>query len=918
MNPLKIQTHASRAHSGPDRRAAGWLPKLSVIVGTLCITAAAHAAEPALNPSELDKETVGKRGANRFVTPVNQVLTPAGIQVELPEMRPQGIALSPDGQILVTSGKTAELVVVDPVTGAIRQRVALPSAKATEPEPDAVSTHILDPDKEGQLSFTGLVFSPDGKRIYLSNVNGSIKVFQVNEKHEVRASHSIPLPKADAPRRSNEIPAGLAITSDGQRLYVALNLSNRMAELDTATGVVKRMWEVGVAPYDVALANGKAYVSNWGGRRPDKDSLTGPAGRGMKVRVDPVRHIANEGSVTIIGLGDNGSSQEILVGLHASALAVSPNQRHVVVANAGSDNLSVIDTRTDRIVETIWTKASPADLFGASPNALAFDSRTGQLWVCNGTQNAVAIVRFRPGRSEVLGMVPTAWFPGAIALDSHRKAFYVANTKGIGSTKHYAAGEKVKFNSHQYFGSLSLIPQPNEKQLREHTRQVYANYRRSVLTEALKPARPGMRPKPVPERSGEPSVFKHVVYIIKENRTYDQVFGDLPQGNGDSSLCIFGEKFTPNQHKMVREFTLLDNTYCSGILSADGHQWADTGFATDYMEKSFAGFPRSYPDGMEDDDIDALAYAPSGFLWDKALAHGKSVRIYGEFAITEAHWRDRSQKGAPKFMDFYNDFRTQGDKIQIFSRPAIGSIKPYLATNTVGWHMDIPDVFRAKKFIEELKGYEQSGGLPNLVVICLPNDHTSGTKSQAPTPGAQVADNDLAFGQILEAISHSRFWKETCVFAIEDDPQAGWDHVSGYRTTAYVASPYTKRGAVVSTQYNQTSLLRTMGLMLGLPPMNQMDGSATPMTDCFTDVPDLRPFDAVPNNIPLDELNPEPKKVSNTLLRHHILVSNRLPLKEPDRCPEDALNRILWHAMKGPEAPYPNWAVAKVKDHDDD
>jgi len=369
---------------------------------------------------------------------------------------------------------------------------------------------------------------------------------------------------------------------------------------------------------------------------------------------------------------------------------------------------------------------------------------------------------------------------------------------------------------------------------------------------------------------------------------------------------------------MVRQFVLLDNIYCSGILSADGHQWSDSAFATDYMEKSFAGFPRSYPDGMDDDDIDALAYAPSGFIWDNAVAHGKSLRVYGEFAITETEWTVPGKKGEPAFLDYYRDFVDQTHLIKISSRPAIESLRPYLNTETVGWDMDIPDVFRAAQFIKELHEYERKGEFPNLIIICLPNDHTSGTRAGAPTPAAQVADNDLAFGQIVEAISHSSFWAKTCIFAIEDDPQNGWDHVSGYRTTAYIISPYTKRNVVVSTQYNQTSILRSMELILGLPPMNQIDATATPMRDCFTDVPDLSPYVAVPTNVPLDQMNPNPRKISDAALRKDAIVSARLPLEEVDRCPEDVLNRILWRAMKGSREPYPLWAVATNLEDDDD
>jgi DNA-binding beta-propeller fold protein YncE len=336
------------------------------------------------------------------------------------------------------------------------------------------------------------------------------------------------------------------------------------------------------------------------------------------------------------------------------------------------------------------------------------------------------------------------------------------------------------------------------------------------------------------------------------------------------------------------------------------------------MEKSFAGFPRSYPDGMEDTDVDAIAYAPSGFIWDNVLAHGKTLRNYGEFAITDKSWKDMSKKGKPKWTDHYREFIDGTDTINLSSRPAIESLRPHLNTNTVGWDMDVPDVFRAAQFIKDLKEFEQTGRMPNFILICLPNDHTSGTAAGAPTPAAQVADNDLAFGQIVEAISKSRFWKETCIFAIEDDPQAGWDHVSGYRTTGYVVSPYTKRGKVINMQYNQTSILRTMELILGLPPMNQLDASATPMSDCFTDKPDFTPFTSVTNNVPLDEMNPEPKKISDSLLRKNAYASARLPLREPDKCPEDKFNRILWHAMKGSREPYPEWAITVHEDEDDD
>ncbi|MEO6183414.1 MAG: YncE family protein, partial [Verrucomicrobiota bacterium] len=345
-------------------------------------------------------EPVGHSPGNRLMTPVNQIVTPFGKQVELPGLRPQALALSPNGRILAVSGKTSEVLIIDPATGSIRQRVALPSETQNEPQPKVASANILLPDSKGQASFTGMVFSHDGRWLFLSNVNGSIKVFAVDVDGVVAPSHSIALPLANAPRRKEEIPTGLAISADGKKLYVCANLSNQLLELEISNGKVLRKFDVGVAPYNIALTGNKAYVSNWGGRRPKPGELTGPAGRGTEVKVDPIRHIAKEGSVTVLDLNASSSvaalKAEILVQLHSSALAISPDQRYVVCANAASDNLSVIDTRTDAVVETIWTKQSPADLFGASPNALCFAPNGKTLYVANGTQNAIAVIAFSP------------------------------------------------------------------------------------------------------------------------------------------------------------------------------------------------------------------------------------------------------------------------------------------------------------------------------------------------------------------------------------------------------------------------------------------------------------------------------------------------------------------------------------------
>lgn len=850
-----------------------------------------------------------------LITPVNQIVTSAGTWIELPGMRPQALALSPNGKLLVTAGFTHELLTLDPVTGKILQHVKLPSDKAPAAAP--LDAPILEPDNKAKLSYTGLAFSPDGSRIYMANVQGDIKVFSVGKDSSVSPVFSISLPPANAPRRQNEIPAGIAVSRDGKKLYVVLNLSNRLAELDAETGKVLRMWDVGVAPFDVALVGNKVYVSNWGGRRPDASSATGPAGRGTVVRVDN-RAIADEGSVSVIDLDSKAATEslELLTGVHACALTVSPNGRYLVVANAGSDTLSVMDTRTDKIIETICARQDPGDLFGAQPNALAFDKRGKTLFVCNGTQNAVAVFKFNPGESKLLGLIPVGWFPGAIIHDARRDTLYVANIKHIAKEPEKSrmpAGKGVGFNTHQYSGSLSLVPVPSSKALAADTRKALANLRYPLLAHAKLPPRADVAARPVPERVGEPSVFKHVIYIIKENRTYDQVLGDVTNGNGNAELCVFGERVTPNLHKLVREFALLDNTYCSSILSADGHNWADTGIATEYVERSFADWPRSYPSGGGEDSADALAYSSAGFIWDDALAHGKTFRDYGEYTTGYNHPTGSKSKKF-KFLDAYRDYTSGSNQMTYECEPDVESLRPYIRKDFPSWDLDVPDQVRAAKFIEDLKQFEKSGNFPQFTILWLPNDHTSGAKADSPKPVAHAADNDLAVGKVIEAVSHSAFWKDTSIFIIEDDPQNGWDHVSGYRTTAYVVSPYTKRNAVVSTQYNQTSLLRTMELILGLPPMNQMDATATPMFDCFTSTPDFTPFDAVTNNVPLDEMNPPPKKIADAQLRKDAYASARLPLDLADQCPEGVLNEILWRAVKGTQVPYPAWAVKIVDD----
>jgi YVTN family beta-propeller protein len=572
---------------------------------------------------------------------------------------------------------------------------------------------------------------------------------------------------------------------------------------------------------------------------------------------------------------------------------LSADQRTLYVANANSDTVSVIDVGTQRVVETIPVTPDASLFFGSAPNALSLSKDGRKLFVANGGNNAVAVIALGQSsgaKSQVEGFIPTAWYPGGVINDG--TYLYVANVKGLGSRD--PRPDKKGWNSHYYLGTVSKVEIPEPGALQSQTRQVKEDARVPQMLRAWDKSGSRRQPAPVPARLGEPSVFDHVVYIIKENRSYDQIFGDMPQGNSDPALCVFGREVTPNHHALAEEFVLLDNYYCNGVLSADGHAWAMEGYATDYLEKSFGGFTRSYPFSGDD----PLSFSPTGFIWDHVLLHGLSFRNYGEMAKTETRPRDA------KFVDIYQDFKNQAGKISFEHDIQIETLRRYSCPDSPGWQLRIPDVIRADVFLKEFARYEQQGDWPNLVIIFLPSDHTSGTRPGGPTPRAQVADNDLAVGRIVERISHSRFWSKTCIFAIEDDPQAGFDHVDGHRSVCLVASPYTKRGTVVSKFYNQTSVLHTMSRMFGIPPMNQMVALSPLMTSCFTSKPDLKPYQCRPNQIPVDELNKSTAELRGGEL-HWALKSLEQPFDEVDRADEDTLNRIIWHSVKGVDAPYP-------------
>ncbi|RKX28896.1 MAG: hypothetical protein DRP71_16875 [Verrucomicrobia bacterium] len=847
-----------------------------------------------LNPSHAQK--VGLQGDGSIVVPTNQILRPAGFQMTFPG-RPVDLALVGENELrqylVVKNIRSLDLI-------RVRDRVIL---------------QTLPYGKSG-ASFTGLEVSLSGKRIFVTEARDRVHVAALDENHNMSWEAAIVLPEPEI--GGPPVPGGLRLSDDEKTLYVTLSRNNALGVVDLEDQSVHQI-PVGIAPYDVLLRSAqKAYVSNWGGRRPEAGDFTSTTS-GSEVVIDPETGIANSGTVSVIDLEVGQQTKSIEVGLHPTEMVLSPDRARLFVACANSDIISVIDTGRDEVVEEINVRLKKDLPFGSAPNALAISGDGNTLYVANGTDNAVCVIDVS-GKGEVVGFIPVGWYPGAVALNASGTRLFIANTKGIGSinqptirmnaaskgssrifTANPRASESTDlgiahpgYNSRDYMGSVSIIAVPDEKQLQAMTKMVEENNSMNVIS-AVAEGFEGEGTVPVPAIPGQVSHFKHVVYIIKENRTYDQIFGDMAQGNGDPNLLFFGRDVTPNHHKLAEDFVLMDNYYCSGVLSADGHQWTNEAYVTDYLEKFFGGFTRSYPY----DGDDALAYASSGFIWDNVLRNGLTFRNYGEFVDEVIE-----PEGAT-FMDIYNDFRNGTNKVKIGARANLKTLEPYICPTSPGFTNLVPDVYRAREFIRELREFEMKGQFPNFVIMLLPNDHTSGTKPGLPTPNAAVADNDLALGQIVEAISKSQFWKETCIFVTEDDPQAGLDHVDGHRTVGFVISPYTKRGEVVSTYYTQINMVRTMENILGLEPMNQFDWVAEPMLDCFTDAPDFTPYTALPNNVPLDELNPELHSLKGDALRW-AEKSLAQDLSEVDRIEEDTFNRIIWHAVRGYDVPYPN------------
>lgn len=817
-----------------------------------------------------DIPPVGPAGEGRTVVPTAQLVHPEGKTLEIAG-RPVDVVLSPDGAVAIAKDNRG-LVVIDVASWTVKQELAF---------------------KKDGGSMTGIAITRDGKHVYATTANGLLIDAVWGDDGRLKVGREIKL----AGKSGTSFPCGLALTADDRNACVCLSRNNTLGLVDLAEGTLVHEVAVGVAPYAVRLSDdgGTAFVTNWGGRRPIDKEQSAPSS-GTPALVDE-RGVAASGTVSFVDCRERRVIAEIAVGLSPCGLALSADGRTLYVASSNSDEVAFIDIASRKVDETLVVRPDAGLPFGSMPNGLSLSPDRKSLLVSLAGNNAIAVVTLAEGGAKsagIAGFIPTGWYPGAIATSDD--AFIVANIKGVGSR---TPSEKQKgWNSHWHRGTLSLVSMPDAAALKRLTDRARVDAR---VPEALRSlerdqARATATPVPVPAEPGQPSVFEHVFYVIKENRTYDQMFGDIERGNRDPSLCIFPRAISPNHHALAEEFVLLDNFYCNGVLSADGHSWVTEGNVTPYLERSFGGFKRSYTFGD-----DPLTYSSSGFIWDQILAKGLSFRNYGEF--DEAKYSPKAS-----YNEVLKDWREKTGKIKRTQEIGVERVRRYSCPDYPGWNMSIPDVLRADVFLKEFREFDAKGGLPNFVTIYLPNDHTSGTGVDVPTPRALVADNDLALGQVVEAISHSRYWPRSCIFVIEDDPQNGFDHVDGHRSICLVVSPYTKRGAVVSQFYNQTSVVHTIHRIFGIAATNQLTALAPVMTDCFRAEPDVNAYECRPITIELGELNkaaglltPAEQKLAD--------ASARLDLSKPDRADEDTLNRILWHAMKGADATYPaDWA----------
>ena len=828
------------------KHPASWRRPVLVATVVVSVAATCGGAVAAWRPDQ-----AGPAGNGTAVTPVGFRVTPAGRQTPLGDL-PLTSAVSPDGKTLlvVNAGDGDQSVqVVAVATGRVVQTL-------TYPAPQAV--------------FAGAAFSPDGQHAYVSGGGSDvIRVYSVSGQH-LSEETPIQLPTTStAGTQTNPFPAQLAVTPDGRRLVVADQLADAATVIDLATDTTDTV-AVGHRPYGVAISpdGGTAFVSNQG---------------------------ASTVSVIDLSASDPVVRSTIRVGTHPNDLLLNRSGSRLYVANGDSDQVSVVDTIGHRVADTISLAPYRNAPVGANPEGLALSADEKQLYVANSGDNDIAVIDL--GSQDVKGLVPTAWYPTSVQQVDGR--LYVLNAKGLGAGPNpdgpnpYTEIQRMKTDPKawdaQYVGtmmagSLSALPVPGPARLARYTNRVRANdgfaqgasVRAGSASQAI-----------VPRHVGEASPIKHVIYVVKENRTYDQELGSLGKGNGDPQLDLFNDSSVPNARSLARRFVTLDNFYANAEVSAQGWNWDVAANSNAFTEQTWSAnySDRNHPYPSESDDP---AIAPNvdpadAYIWDRLADKHISFRNYGFYVAPDA---DNQEVATDPRLEAHTDHAYRGFDLDCPDSP--GSFAPQSA-----------DCGRPRfaEWKREFAGYVRNGDLPTVEFVRLPSDHTAATVPGKPTPTAYVADNDWALGRLVDAVSHSPYWKSTAIFVTEDDAQDGPDHVDAHRTVSQVISPYTQTGQVDSTFYNTAAMLRTIELVVGVKPLTQFDAYATPMVNAFTNHPDLTPYDAVKPTTDMTALN----TTSSPLAAQ----SAQQDLGQADRINETEFNQATWKSVKGAHSAMP-------------
>jgi YVTN family beta-propeller protein len=808
------------------------MARRAFMVGTFALCVAAVMA-PLAQEAANGRRLPGYQGKGVTLLPNGWRLAPAGRHVQVGDL-PMGIVPSPDGRYLAitTSGwDRPALTIFDTKTLQSVQRLAF------------------------DHTWLGLVWLPDGKHL-LASGSGENVIYQFTwDNARLTAAGTIQLgpperhPGGEVIENAGFV-AGMALTADGKRLYATELYGQRVVSIDLASKHVDATVDLPAEPYTCLLsADGRTlFVSIWGGAK-----------------------------VLLFEAATLKPAGEIAVGEHPNAMALTRDGKRLFVACANTNAVWVVDVPSLSAKEQISVSLEADSPIGSTPNGLALSPDEGRLLIANADNNTVTVVKVGDvARSEVEGWVPVGWYPTGVLFDRDGSRFFVLEGKGTTSAPNPRGPQPGAYRSPGQYsgamfeGSIAVVPMPNAAALARMTEKVreltpYSSVHRLAPADAP-------RASPIPRRVGDSSPIKYVFYLIRENRTYDQIFGDVTKGNGDPRLALFGQDITPNAHALVDEFTLFDNFYVDAEVSYDGHAFSTGAYATDFVEKmwpanygrreglylSEGGYRQRTPYGN-------IAAPPQGYLWDFARRAKVSVRSYGEFGW----WTER------------------GAEVKATVPGLDGLVSPSYPP----FDMSIRDARRVDAWLEEFKRFEANGDLPHLSIIRLGNDHTNGTTPNWPTPRAMIAENDVALGRLVEAISHSRFWNESAIFVLEDDAQNGPDHVDAHRSVLLVASAFSRRKAVDSTLYTTSGVLRTIELILGLPPMSQYDAAATPLYNAFQATPETVPFTHVAARVSLDE--------KNDWTSPGAAASLRMDFHEADLAPELELNQILWQSIHG-------------------